>query len=176
MTFDKTQPTDTTKLRNLGIVIRPNWEAIQSADLSFIPEALNLANRTPLAADNDPTANDDTFILYSKDDGAGNQQIYSRSPSPSSNIIQLTAGAPTATDDGTSYLPGGIIIKWGADSATPAGNPVSFPINFPNACWEVIITPTGSTGRAASIDNKLVGGFTAYATNSVSIGYIAIGN
>ena len=67
MTWDPSQPTDTTKIRNLGIVIRPNWQAIEAADSSFKPVALNLDNRTPLGVANDPTAIADAYLLYCKD-------------------------------------------------------------------------------------------------------------
>ena len=76
MAFDKTQPTDTTKIRNLGVVIRPNWVAIEEADSTFRPYALNLQNRTPLGVSNDPASIADTYILYEKDDGSGNPELF----------------------------------------------------------------------------------------------------
>ena len=172
--WDSTQPENTTKLRRLGDVIRPNFKAIESADSTFKPEAINLADRTPLVSPNDPTAVAASVILYSKQDGAGKPQLYSIDPD--SNIIQLTAGLPTAADPGSSYLAGGIIIKWGYGNATVAGNTITFVSAFPNNCWEVILTPQGGTGRATSVDTKTVNNFVAHATNTVTVGYIAIGN
>ena len=90
MAFDKTQPTDTTKIRNLGTVIRPNWDAIEIADSTFRPYAVNLQNRTPLGASNDPATIADTSIIYVKDDGAGNPELYSKDGS--GNIIQMSEG------------------------------------------------------------------------------------
>lgn len=90
MAFDKTQPTDTTKIRNLGTVIRPNWDAIETADSTFKPYAINLQNRTPLGVSNDPATIADTSIIYVKDDGAGNPELYSKDGS--GNIIQMTEG------------------------------------------------------------------------------------
>jgi len=89
MTWNITSPTDTTKLRNLGVEIRPHWEAIETADSTFKPQALNLADRTALGIDNDPTAIADTIILYSKQDGAGKPQAYAIDPD--SGIAQVNA-------------------------------------------------------------------------------------
>lgn len=90
MAFDKTQPTDTTKIRNLGTVIRPNWDAIETADSTFKPYAINLQNRTPLGVSNDPATIADSSIIYVKDDGAGNPELYSKDGS--GNIIQMSEG------------------------------------------------------------------------------------
>lgn len=88
MAFDAAEPQDTTKIRNLGVVIRPNWVAINEADSSFRPYALNLQNRTPLGVSNDPSNIADTSIIYVKDDGAGNPELYAEDGS--ANIIQMT--------------------------------------------------------------------------------------
>lgn len=88
MAFDKTQPTDTTKVRNLGTVIRPNWVAIEEGDSSFRAYALNYQNRTPLGVSNDPATIADTYILYEKDDGAGNPELFGKDGS--GNIMQMS--------------------------------------------------------------------------------------
>lgn len=90
MTFDKTQPTDTTKIRRLGEVIRPNWVAIEEGDSSFKPYAVNYQNRTPLGVSNDPSTISGSFILYTKEDGAGNPELFGKDSA--GNIIQITKG------------------------------------------------------------------------------------
>ena len=90
MAFDKTQPTDTTKIRNLGVVIRPNWDAIEVADSTFRPYAINFQNRTPLGVSNDPVAIADTSIMFVKDDGSGNPEAYLEDGS--GNIFQVSEG------------------------------------------------------------------------------------
>jgi len=90
MAFDRTLPANTTKLRNLGIVIRPNWEAIELADSSFQPQAINFADRTVAAVPSNPVAIADTYITYSKTDGAGNPEYFGIDDS--SNVIQFTYG------------------------------------------------------------------------------------
>jgi hypothetical protein len=91
-------------------------------------------------------------------------------------VIQLTSQDPTIADPGSSFLAGGIIMKWGFVVAGPAGTAINFASRFPTNCWEVILTPQGTTGRATAVNNKSVTGFTAYATNACTCGYIAIGN
>ena len=174
MSWDKTKPSDSSKLRNLGVLIRPNWEAIEDGDSTFKPKALNLADRDAAGIVADPTAITDTTILYSKKDGAGNAQAYVIDTS--SNVIQLTAGLPIAAGSGSTNATGGIIIKWGFGSATVAGGTITFASVFPNNCWEVILTPQGTTGRSVSVDNKTTANFKAYTSNPCTVGYIAIGN
>jgi hypothetical protein len=86
--FDKTQPTDTTKIRNLGVVIRPNWVAIEQGDDTFRPLAENLQNRTPSALPPDPTLLADTSKLYCKEDGSGVAELFNMDAT--GQIIQLT--------------------------------------------------------------------------------------
>src|SRR3990167_6051303 len=87
MAFVPGEPQDTTKIRDLGAVIRPNWSAIQTADSSFKPYAINLIERTSAGQPGDPTAIADTFIIFSKDDGA-DAEFYGIDEN--SNVIQLS--------------------------------------------------------------------------------------
>lgn len=115
MAFDVTLPADTTKIRNLGTVIRPNWVAIQDGESTFKPKAVNFNNRTVSGPSNNPTAIADTFILFSKQDAAGNPELYGINQS--SNVIQLTRGTPTVAASGSTFLPGGVLLVWATSSA-----------------------------------------------------------
>lgn len=119
MAFDETQPTDTTKIRNLGVVIRPNWEAIVEGDSTFQPWATNYASRTPLAVTNDPTAIEHAYILYSKDDASGVSQLYGIDEN--SVITQFTNGAQQTGINGYSSLHGGMKIQWGYGNISNGG-------------------------------------------------------
>jgi len=88
MTWNKSKPADNERVRNLGIVIRPNWQAIEEGDSTLKMEASNLNNRTPLVVPNDPTAITDACILYCKDDAAGNAHMFAINEQ--SKIYQLT--------------------------------------------------------------------------------------
>ena len=89
MAFDKTKPANTTKLRNVGEVIRPNGNAIDTADATFKPHAINLIDRTAEGLAVDPTDISDATILYSKQDGAGDAQAYSIAHQQRFPIYQL---------------------------------------------------------------------------------------
>jgi hypothetical protein len=176
MAFDKTQPTNTTKLRNLGVVIRPNWDAIETADSTFIPEALNLTDRTAAGLANDPTAISDAMIAYSKQDGSGNPQLYAIDPS--SNITQLTGGSSTQASNGKLLLPNGLTLIWGSLSITNAWVTYAFPGAFTFAASHFSISGNvkGET-TSVGFDNLTTTGFDAKASSgSPTITFIAIGN
>jgi len=90
MAFDKAEPQDTTKIRNLGIVIRPNWVAIEQGEDTFRPLSVNLQNRTPDAVANDPGTLADTSKVYVKDDGDGVPEAFIKDGS--GNITQVSDG------------------------------------------------------------------------------------
>jgi hypothetical protein len=150
MPFDKTQPADSTKIRNLGVVTRPNWVAIEEADASFKPYALNLTNRSVLPAPipADPAAIVDSYILYSKRDVAGSVQLYGINQA--GTIVQISnAWGTVSAQNGYSWLAGGMLIQWGLSHANAAANTViGFPIAFSAAPYSITTNfyrTTGST-------------------------------
>lgn len=90
MAFDRTQPQNTTKLRDVGNVIRPNWQAIELAESSFQPEAINFTDRIVVGVPDNPVAITDAFISYCKTDSAGNSEFFGIDES--SNVIQYSFG------------------------------------------------------------------------------------
>ena len=183
MAWDITQPTDTTKIRNLGIVIRPNWVAIQNADATFKPAALNFNDRTVAGLAVNPTAIADAFIMYCKTDTAGNSELFGINEN--SAVIQFTKGAPTNAQNGTSYLPGGIIIKWGIFSmgAGVTTADVNFVGVFPGAVYSIVLTSTTANplnGAGVDLSQTNLTKFRAYRAASPasnqSYFYMATGN
>lgn len=181
MAWDPTQPEDTTKLRNLGVVIRPNWAAIVGGDSTFKPQALNYANRTVAGVPVDPTAVADTYITYAKTDAAGNTEMFAIDED--SNVIQLTKGVPIADTYSSTCLPGGLIMKTAITSAIVTGSTVTFQTAggvldpFPNNCFSVVVTPIAATGRFAAVSAVSVNSFKInHNTSAIQWYYIAIGN
>lgn len=176
MSWDKTQPTDTTKLRNLGVVIRPNWEAIETADSTFIPEALNLADRTAAGLANDPTAIADTVILYSKQDASGDPQAYVIDPS--SVITKLTGGSLTAAASGKLVLPNGLTFIWGSGTATGTFVTKSFDVSgFANNCFHVSGSGNGNTNSFGfTVVSKTQYSVKHSGSGAQAYFYFAIGN
>jgi hypothetical protein len=192
MAYDVTQPTDSTKLRNIGTVIRPNWVAIRDADSTFKPVAINFAERNAVAPpiSNDPTALAQAYLLYCKQDAAGNPELFGINAS--SDILQLTKGAAIVGTNGETCLPGGVLIKWGTASANGAASfafVADFALTaFPNNCFQVIATARNSGTPATANDyiythSPLVTGFSAIATRRITLAstpvtfyWLAIGN
>lgn len=81
-------------------------------------------------------------------------------------IQQLTVNiTPSASANGYTFLPGGLIMQWGfrsgAFSGGSATGSVTFPLAFPTACYMVNTTPvyqaTGNTGGGLPGDTGTVG-------------------
>ena len=129
MAFDVTEPTDNTKIRDLGVVIRPNWVAINTADSSFQPQALNLTDRDSVAPPiaSDPTALAAGYTLFCKQDSGGDPQLFGIDTN--SNILQFTGIAPLLASDGYVFLPGNLLLQWFTFSVKN-DDINNFPIDF----------------------------------------------
>jgi hypothetical protein len=173
MAFDPALPANSTKLRLAPGVIQDNWVAIQEAQTSFKPYAVNLNNRTPLGVANDPAAIADAYITYCKDDGAGNAELFGINES--SQITQFTKGAPTLAATGNVFLPGGLILAWG-QSATGA---VPIVIAALTTIYQVVATVNDTSGtptdRNIAINSKVGNQFTVYSSSAGQVNWIAIG-
>ncbi len=98
-------------------------------------------------------------------------------------LMQLTSNfAPVASQNGRTYLPGGIIIQWAQFSAPSASGTRLFStsgIAFPNNCFIVILQGDDST---TANENLLVTSrsATSFGFKSLNSGklytYLAIGN
>lgn len=133
-----TEPTDNTEIRNLGVVIRPNWVAIEEADATFLPKAINLNNRTVSGPTNDPTAITNAFLMYCKEDTSGNPELFGINEA--SEILQFTKGLPTLATPGEIFLPGGLIMKWGTVSISTTATNLTYATAFPTATLAVFLT------------------------------------
>lgn len=188
MTFNAGQPTNTTKLRNAPGVIRSNWEAIEEADSTFLPHAINYNNRSQLGGvPNNPAAIADAYILYCKEDPAGSPQLFGIDEN--SVISQFTSSVRDLDTAGYALLCPGILMQWGNDSFTdPNVTPsevVTFTITYSAAVWNVIITPststvTGTTPHPLYVDTLQDADFTVRIGNGtvatpISFNWIAIG-
>lgn len=107
---------------------------------------------------------------------------------------QLTGpGVPSATSNGYTFLPGGILIQWGIQTGTATSGTVNFVSdgnrNFPNECWIVTIGPkyNSSSGAPTSavtytVDQKTISNtqfdwiLVGSQTNFKGFYWIAIGN
>lgn len=157
MAWSKILPGNNEKIRNLGSVIRPNWEAIEEGDDVGVANMLQmrsvqLDNRTGLAANSDPITNAGTHYVYSKDDGGGTQEGFMKDSA--GNVLQLTNGgkigstsmnyeADTISFDATrTYNENNIVPAWGyvASGALSYGNGVSSVAKISTGLYEITFT------------------------------------
>ena len=126
-------------------------------------------------ADPDPGANE--VSVYSKEGtyGGTTESILYVQKESAGTVIALTGQDPIINNNGSTFLAGGMILKWGFSAATTGGTVVNFASAFPTNCYEVIVT-TQTAGVHAAVTNKAVGSFTVVPSANVTIGYIAIGN
>lgn len=184
MSWDNMEPANTTKIRNLGMVIRPNWEAIEQADPSFQPWATNLTDRTAANISANPTALDTAYTLFCKQDLEGNPELFGINSK--SAVMQFTRGSVLNAPDGSSFLPGGLIFKWGRFNMGQGVTnvDVTYPGEaFPHAVYSVVISSTTSNAsNEAGLDlsHSNIKSFRAFRglspASNQSYYYMAIGN
>ena len=113
---------------------------------------------------------------------ANNSQIYFNNGTVNT---PLTANiVPSAAASGQTFLPGGLILKWGNYPSAGDGTLIPFTPNFPTAAFSVVITINSGTPALNPIwvrENSLgVGGFRtdkpSGATSNFPIYWFAIGN
>lgn len=191
MTWDPSQPTAATKLRNLSTVIPANWDAIESGLDSFLPQSINFNNRTPLAGvTNDPPALGDAYKLYCKTDAAGNPELYGRDEA--GTITQFSFQDRTLAQTGFAVLPMGILVHWGVVTMPSLSRtaPVTFSPgpNYSATPWVAFASPnatplamgTGSNARVTGTDSLTTTGFNVKlfngdATQATPFAYLVLG-
>lgn len=94
MAWDKTKPANTEKIRNLGSVIRDNWQAIEENDTGVSSTSLNqwvihLIDRSTIGGSNTPARIDNIGMLYCRNDGSNNE-LYFQDSQSTANEIQMT--------------------------------------------------------------------------------------
>jgi len=93
MAFDPSKPADDEKIRNLGTVIRANWQGIEQAESSFKPYALNFVDRNTIGGGvpAQPAKIAGTGQLYSKQNGASTKvELFYLDNAGTPNEVQLT--------------------------------------------------------------------------------------
>ncbi len=83
------------------------------------------------------------------------------------------AGAnQSLTSSGYQKLPGGLIIQWGVTAAASSGS-ITFPISFPNSCFNVLMLLKGSENTVIYVTGTTTSGFTWGANAYAGTGYNA---
>lgn len=120
-----------------------------------------------------PAANE--MALYTKDlDGVATLYVQKES---AGTVIQLTGpqNPIVATNPGQTFLPGGLIMKWGIDNIGTANTTVTFGTQFPTGCLHVQLTAQDPNAHYATVVSVAAENFVGKADSSVNFFYLAIG-
>jgi hypothetical protein len=93
------------------------------------------------------------------------------------NLFQMSGLDPVAAQTGSTFLPGGMIMKWGKNTVAIGGT-ITFAQQFPANCFSVTCTPhSATTSRSLCIWNPSATGFQVFPENNGTVvTWIAIGN
>lgn len=79
--------------------------------------------------------------------------------------------------NGYCFLPGGLLVQWGAVSASSAGATATFPIPFPNNIFRVVVSANSGTDSTATFQSPTTTSvFIQNWAGTASVHYIALGN
>jgi len=153
MTWNLASPADNEKLRNIPSTIRNGWNAIEQGGVPY--DSLQLQEQAA-----DPVNIANTGFLYTKDDGGGDTELFYEDAA--GTVVQMTDNSVvTVAANGSTVLPGGLILQWFTSSAAGNGQHVhTFPIAFPNAVYNIVYSAAlESTGNHA-VDVYLIPSLT----------------
>jgi len=127
----------------------------------------------------DPATAANEISLYSKDTG-GNTRLFMRQES-SGTVIQLSGANPTVATSGSTFLPGGLILKWGVRATPSDGSTVTFSGGaFPNNVFAVTLAErrNGTSVTSTYFTSLTTSGFTIRTStgSNDAVHYMAIGN
>lgn len=169
--FNRGYPQDNTTLGQSKTTIRNN------IDGTFLTVGIDHINNNGLPGTQPAGYHNVThWVPQGADPGAmaGYGQLYSKTVSGDQQLFwetgngivqQLTTNVtPIVGGNGTSFLPGGVIIKWGSVANPVTGTPVAFTPNFPHNVFSITLGPArpDTTSQMLTINNTSVGlgGFT----------------
>ena len=173
MVWDNTKPTNLEKIRNLGIVIRPNWVAIEQASNGDSDAdklriwAVNLydRNNAVVTGADTPTRMDDAGQVYCRNDGAENELFFIDSQDPAKET-QLT-------QDG----------RLGSTTTNLSTQNISFDGTYENtqyafsSAWAVVASDGSlTTGYGITSAKNVKGDYTlTFSTALSSANYVVVG-
>lgn len=128
----------------------------------------------------DPTTAADEMAIYSKDDGSGNTRLFLRQESLGT-VVQLTGPDPTIGSSGSTFLAGGLILKWGVVAVPSDGANVNFAGGaFPNNVFALTLGEgrNGTSVTSTYFTALSTSGFTIRTSTAANdfLHYMAIGN
>ncbi len=135
-------------------------------------------DKSTYIAGSDPATAAGEIAVYSKNAG-GVPELFMRDQS-SGTVIQLSKGVPSATFPGSTFLPGGVSMKWGNLTFSGTSGSAVYSSAFTASPFSVVLTPVNPAAQASSwrVDTTSLSGFTMATNPSVTNAvffYIALG-
>lgn len=119
-------------------------------------------------------------VIYPNAAGTFSELFFERDASGTEVQMTTGPGDPIAASTGQTYLPGGMILKWGQDSVAIGSNQtVPFTQGaFPTNCFAVVVSGRNAGNTPGSFNVNAVSrtDFTIYCNVTGNIYYFAIGN
>jgi len=164
------QPIDELKTSQNDIL--NNFIAIKAAwDVNHV--TFDLANQgkhnyvTLPEQAGDPTTSTDEVALYSKESAlTGKAELFIKKETPTGDVIEFTS-AIKATP-GWTRLPSGILLKWGAATATGAGT-IIFPVGATIPAFTTVFSAQLTVLDATAADADEAIRLTAFTAASISV-------
>ena len=186
MSWDKTKPADSDLVFNSvgSTAIRGNFEALDSAWLEnhvSISDASHAGKhrRVVIRDGNSPSTDADEIALYANEtsltSAVDGQELYFKRQS-NGDYWPITAAKKQA-NTGWTYLPSGILIKWGQDTGT-GDDSYTFPTGTTyksfTSVYQATLTPYDSTSgdvdKTVRLKTLSTTGFTYYAGTRTTTG------
>jgi len=181
MAWNEDKPADTEKVRLLGQVIRSNWKALEEgsdgdADAEKLKQwAINLVDRSTIGGANTPSVISDAGQVYARTIGSNVELCYEDADS---HEVQLTrASEMVIASDGSTSLPGGLLLQWGKTTVSGVSPTVTYPTPFSTATYSLSITMIGSSfiGVSSSSPATATDFTVALSAGTRDIYWMAIG-
>lgn len=140
----------------------PSWASIKNKPTTVGGFGItDMASQSVASAVNATNATNASFATT-----AGNGGVTSlNGASGAVSLAALAAYASSMGANGYQKLPSGLIIQWGTNTVDGVN---TFPIAFPNACHEALVSTNAASSSGGSCHVKVV---LAKSTTSVTIGY-----
>lgn len=185
MTFQPNIPLATDLISVSQTDIKNNFSAIGTTfDVNHVDFNASGAGKHKFAEfpnqGSDPVGAGNEMTLFSKLIAGASQLFYKRNNAVTS--FQLTGADPLAAANGSTFLPGGLILKWGTYTLAAGTNstPVVFAGGaFPTNCFSLTITGNITNNKSMpSYSGLTTVGFNGNKTDvgfATTYTYIAIG-
>lgn len=187
MSYQANCPQATQTIAQTQSIINANFTALNSFGNGYAE--LQLQSTAPSFSAN----NDGIYVLNNATTTQSETYIHIQRPSSATAEIPFTASAMSNTAaascvNGWSYLPSGLLIKWGTIAAASNPTSVTPTVTSGGPNWSqvftVYMTPLDTSGATTfacgqlTTPNNTSGNFTAYCANpsaTTSIIYLVIG-